>query len=104
MTELSKGIATFSLQGEAGGSKRLRKVGMSINRKPHSRKSKSLTYFYGKGKGKSNPITCLDRPGGFQEFKAPRFQDIRLMKVVSLSALRTVHLYPTENIPGTHFC
>ena len=26
------------------------------------------------------------------------------MKVVSLSALRTGHLYPPGNIPGTHFC
>jgi len=26
------------------------------------------------------------------------------MKVVSLSALCTGHLYPPGNIPGTHFC
>jgi len=25
--------------------------------------------------GKSNPITSLDRPRGFQEVEAPRFQD-----------------------------
>jgi hypothetical protein len=53
---------------------------------------------------KSNPITGLDKPWGFQEIKAPRFQDNRHMKVVSLSVLHTGHLYPPGNIPGTHFC
>jgi len=47
---------------------------------------------------KSNPITDLDRPWGFQEVEAPRFRDSRHMKVVRLSALRTGRL------PGTHFC
>ena len=51
----------------------------------------------------SNPITSLDRPWGFQEAEAPRFQDNRHMKVVRLSELRTGRLYPPENIPGTHF-
>ena len=53
---------------------------------------------------KSNPITSLDRPWGFQEAKAPRFQDNQYMKVVRLSALRTGCLHPARNIPGTHFC
>jgi len=52
----------------------------------------------------SNPITSLDRPRGFQEDEAPRFQDSQHMKVVRLSALRTGQLYPPQNIPGTHFC
>ena len=52
----------------------------------------------------SNPITGLDRPWGFQEVEAPRFQDNRHMKVVRLSALSTGRLYPPRNIPGTHFC
>jgi hypothetical protein len=52
----------------------------------------------------SNPITGLDRPLRFQEIEAPRFLDNRQMKVVRLSALRTGRLYPTGNIPGTHFC
>jgi len=52
----------------------------------------------------SNLITGLDRPWGFQEVEAPRFQDSRHMKVVRLSALRTGRLYPPGNIPGTHFC
>ena len=52
----------------------------------------------------SNPITGLDRTWGFQEFEAPRLQDNRNMKVVSLSALRIGRLYPPGNIPGTHFC
>ena len=46
--------------------------------------------------GKSNPITGLARPRGFQEDEAPRFQDNQRMKVVRLSALRTGRLYPQE--------
>jgi hypothetical protein len=38
---------------------------------------------------KSNPITGLDMPIGFQELEAPRFQDIRHMNVVRLSVLFT---------------
>jgi hypothetical protein len=53
---------------------------------------------------KSNPIIGLNRPIGFQEAEAPRFQDNRHMKVVRLSALHTGCLYPPGNIPGTHFC
>jgi len=37
----------------------------------------------------------LDRPREFQEVEASRFQDNRLVKVVS-SALRTCRLYPQE--------
>jgi hypothetical protein len=37
-----------------------------------------------------------DRPWRFQEVEAPRFQDIRHMKVVKLSALRTGCVYPQE--------
>ena len=55
-------------------------------------------------KGKSNPITGLDRPREFQEVEAPRFQDSRHMKVARLSALRTGRFCPPGNIPGTHFC
>jgi hypothetical protein len=43
----------------------------------------------GVDKGKANP-------------EGPRFPDNRHMKVVRLSALRTGHLYPPENISGTH--
>ena len=46
----------------------------------------------------------MDRPWGFQEAEAPRFQDNRHMKVVRLSALRNGRLYHPGNIPGTHFC
>jgi hypothetical protein len=38
----------------------------------------------------------LDRPRGFQEVEAPRFQDNRHMKVVSFPALRTGRLCPQE--------
>jgi hypothetical protein len=53
---------------------------------------------------KSNPITSLDIPGGFQKFEDKIFQDSRHMKVVRLSALRPGRLYSPGNIPGTHFC
>jgi len=61
-----------------------------------------LFKFY--NKRKSNPITGLDRPRGFQEVEAPRFQDNRHMEVARLSALRTVRLYHPGNIPDNHFC
>ena len=54
-------------------------------------------------KGKAIPLQFLDRPWGFQEVEAPRFQDNRHIKVIK-SALRTGRLYCPGNIPGTHFC
>ena len=45
---------------------------------------------------KSNPITGLVRPWGFQESEAPKLQEDRQMKVVRLSALWTGHLYPQK--------
>ena len=50
-------------------------------------------------KGKSNPITGLDKPWGFQEVVASRFQDHQHMKLLSLSALCTGRHYPPGNIP-----
>ena len=47
-------------------------------------------------KGKKNRITGLDRPRGFQEVEAPRFQDSRHLKVVRFSSLRTGRLYSQE--------
>jgi len=41
-------------------------------------------------------MTGLERPWGFQEVGAPRFQENRHMKAVILSTLRTGHLYPQE--------
>jgi hypothetical protein len=41
----------------------------------------------------SDPCTGLDRSWAFHEFEAPRFQD---MKVIRLSALRNGRLYPQE--------
>jgi hypothetical protein len=43
---------------------------------------------------KSNPITGLDRPWGFQEVEAPRFQDNRHLMVLRLSAIRAGRVYP----------
>jgi hypothetical protein len=48
------------------------------------------------GKRKSNPITGLDRPWGFQEVEVPRFQDIRHTNVLRVSALHTGRLYRQE--------
>ena len=42
----------------------------------------------------SSPIAGLERPRGFQEIEAPRFQDSRHTQVVRLSALRTGRLPP----------
>jgi len=73
-----------------------------IKRTWHARIYSAWTYV--SKKSKAIPITGLDRPRGFQEVGAPRFQDIQHMQVVRLSALRTGRLYPPGNIPGTHFC
>ena len=45
------------------------------------------------------PRETLRNPEG----KGSRFQDNRHMEVISLSAVRTGHLYFPGNIPGTHF-
>ena len=45
-----------------------------------------------------------DRPCSFQEVEAHRLHDSWYVKVFSLSALCTGHLYPPENIAGTNFC
>jgi len=55
-------------------------------------------------KKKRNSCTSLDRPWGFQEVEAPRFQDNRPMKMERLWALGTVRLFTPGNIPGTRFC
>jgi hypothetical protein len=49
------------------------------------------------GEGKINPITGLDRPVGFHEVEAVRFQDNRHMNVVRLSALLTGRLFNPRN-------
>jgi len=41
---------------------------------------------------------------GFQVVEAPRFPDIWHMKLVRVSALCTLRVYPPGNIPGTRFC
>ena len=57
----------------------------------------SDTQWYVQSDGKwTNPFTGLDRPWGFQQVEAPRFQDNRHLKVVRLSAQRTGRLYPQE--------
>jgi hypothetical protein len=68
-----------------------------------SKKSKAMSPFdtgnspvpLAASKRQSNPITGLDRPWGFQEVGAPRFQENRYMKA-GMSALSTGRLYPQE--------
>jgi len=48
------------------------------------------------GKRYRNPIRGLNRPWGFREVEAPRFQDKRHLKVVGLTSVRTGCLYPQE--------
>jgi len=45
-------------------------------------KAESLQHKFQKGKGKAIPVQAYCRPRGFQEVKAPRFQDNHHMKVV----------------------
>jgi len=76
MTKVSKGIAAFSLQGEGGDSKHLRKVDMPINRKSHSRKQKSSKHFCGKGKGKAILLQAWTGPEGSKWLRLPDFKTI----------------------------
>jgi hypothetical protein len=57
---------------------------------------KTVIAVSGKLSNVRNPITGLDKPWGFQEFEAPRFQDNRHMNVLRLSALRSSRLYSQE--------
>jgi hypothetical protein len=54
------------------------------------------------GKDKEDVTQSLYRPG--EPLRLPEFLDNRHMKVLGLSALLTVRLYPPRNISGTHFC
>jgi len=63
------------------GDKSVREAVMVVAR-PHQQQHCLMTIFTQKldSKSKSNPITGLDRPRGFQEDEAPRCQDNRHMK------------------------
>ena len=67
---------------------------------------KKFTYFsisYGL-KVKSNPITGLDRPRGFQQVEAPRCQKtIGTCMWYDCQPYAPANFTP-ENAPGTHFC
>ena len=68
-----------------------------------------LCFWKGKGKGKAKVKVKLsldrpDRPYGFQEVESPRLHDSWYIKVLSLSALRTGHLYPPGNTAGANLC
>jgi hypothetical protein len=59
---------------------------------------------FGEDKDKAIPVLAYCRPIGFQKFESPRFREHRYINVVRLSAVGTDRLYPTGNIPDTHFC
>ena len=46
----------------------------------------------------NNPITDLERPWGFQEVEAPKFQGGKVVSPRNRAPL------PPRNIPGAHFC
>jgi len=56
-----------------------------------------------KGKGKAVPLQAWTGAEGSRRLRLPDFHDIRHMKTVRLSALRTGRLYVLGNIPGTYF-
>jgi hypothetical protein len=56
--------------------------------------SKSVAEIRINVKRQSNPCAGLDRPWGFQKVEAPRFQDSRHVKLVSLSVPRIGRLKP----------
>jgi len=55
-------------------------------------------------KGKAIPIQAWTGPRVFQEIETPRLQDNQHVNIEGLSVLQTGRLYPSENIPDTHFC
>ena len=66
----------------------------SINCVRDRRKQTNMEVIHGLPFKKNNPNTGLDRPRGFQEIEAPKFQENQHMKVVRLSALPTGLFYP----------
>jgi hypothetical protein len=92
------GTRTRNRSNQASSDRRLRPP---RNRDPHLIHSVRLKYASDIRERYSNPCTGLDRPWGFQEIVAPRYQDNRHMKVVRLSVLCTSRLYLLRNI--THF-
>jgi hypothetical protein len=54
-------------------------------------------------KSKTNPVHAWASPYGSRRLRIPEFLDIRHIKAASLSALLIGRLYPTEDIPCTHF-
>jgi len=57
----------------------------------------------GKGKGKAVPLQAWKGPEGSRKLRLPDFVTTA-QDGGRLSALRTSHLYPPGNTPGTHFC
>jgi len=53
--------------------------------------------------GEANPLQAWTCPWGSRRLRLPEFLDIRHMEAVRLLAPRIGRLYPTEDIPVTHF-
>jgi hypothetical protein len=75
----------------------------SFGHEPTQTSNPRVSMYQNQIQQENKAIPLQDRPRGFQEVEAPRFQDIRHMKVVR-SSLHTGRLYPPGNILGTHFC
>jgi hypothetical protein len=54
--------------------------------------------------GTAIAVQAWTGPDGSGRLRLAGFLDFQHIKVVRLSALRTSHLYPPANIPGSHFC
>ena len=83
------------------------RAGLGLNERAWASAYRQKKYMYGGTPDAGYPDCQLSGsawPWGFQEADVPRYQDSLQMKVVRLSALRTGHLFISENIPGTHFC
>ena len=50
------------------------------------------------------PVQAWKGPWASKKFRLSEFVENQHMKLPRLSAVRTGHLYPPGNIPGTHFC
>ena len=53
---------------------------------------------------KAIPLQAWTGPEGSRRLRLPDFKIIWHVKVVRLPSLRIDRLYPSGNIPGTHFC
>ena len=56
------------------------------------------------GEWRGKPVLSLTGPYVFRSLRIPEFLDVWHTKVVRLSDLSTVRIYPPVHTAGTHFC